>query len=231
MALLVRLSTWSVDHARGELVRHHSEEWFDSYDREGSRDRWKFVFVGADGRCKWKERRAKLEAAERILGTLKAGHVDGEGLRGSTLLPGRRIAEDVARPSLVAPEGKAVIEGAVYASEDDRADWRVFQILDDILCERDGVTLVHDRRPGNWYSIHDVKPTGCDLNWPSYDFYGMQVIDGELHTSTCCLGQRSPDTFAIDLSSWRVRVVPDTVAVDMEENPIISDIKRTAFEE
>ncbi len=214
---------WSIDPATGTPRRDYTEGWVDSY-REG-----KQPMAAADGRCLWKERQADRRAVADAVAALRVGEGDAS-LAATDVLQVRPLAARDVRRWLLSLEGRATVEGAVYADGADRDAWRVVQIRGDAICDAHGVVLVLDRQNGRWYAIYDIA-SGCTRSL-DYPFRGMRVSDGRLAVSACieCSDSDVYAKFSIDLETWRVRGLgPDGLPewdLDPEENPRIDDVER-----
>ena len=215
---------WSVDPTTGEPVRAYSEGWVDSYE-DGEWD-----LVTPDGQCIWRERQSDLKAISSAVQALRIGDEDEEALslHGVDELPVRPLARETVLRSLDSLERIATIEGAVYASDEDHAGWRVVQIRGNAICNAYGIVLVLNRMTGQWYSIYDVA-SGCSKSL-DYPFYGMRVNDGHLIVSACihCSGHGDYAGFSINLETWRVQPLDAEDLSEWDpfyrENPRIQNI-------
>lgn len=220
---------WSADPATGEPVWEYSEGWVDSY-REG-----KWDLVAADGQCLWRERQDARKTIDDAFQALRVGAAFAETaqLSGADELPVRRLAAETVRHWLMSLEGSATIEGAVYAGDADRADWRVVQFRGNAICDAHGVVLVLNRRTGQWYAIHDVE-SGCSKSL-DFPFYGMYVSEGHLIVSACtvCSHWGEYASFAISLETWRVRRLESKDLLEWDpyykKNPRIQDVEQAVF--
>ena len=143
----------------------------------------------------------------------------------------RPLAGETVLRSLESLEGIATIEGAVYASEADYANWRAIQIRGNAICDAYGVVLVLNRRTGQWHSIFNIE-SGCS-NSLDYPFYGMRISDGHLIVSACihCRGHDDDYAgFSINLETWRVQPLDAEDLSDWDPfyrtNPRIQDIEK-----
>ncbi len=170
---------WSVDPVTGDPVSEYEEGWVDTY----AGGEW--VLVGPDGHCRWRERQSARKAVNDAVRALRIGNVDDEAatLQDGESLPVRLLAPEVVEHYLKPLAGIATLEGAVYASDVDRADWHIVQIRGDAICDAPGAVLVLNRRTRQWYSIYDIA-SGCSANL-DYPLYGLRVHDTHLTLSAC----------------------------------------------
>ena len=229
------VQVWSVDSATGIPQQEYTEGWVDSYG-DGEWD-----LVAPDGRCLWRKRQSERMAVNGAVYALSIWAKDDgavememeeEPLSFYVLdqLVVRPLAGETVLRSLESLEGIATIEGAVYASDADYADWRAIQIRGNAICDADGVVLVLNRRTGQWHSIFNVE-SGCSKSL-DYPFYGMRISDGHLIVSACihCSGHGDYDDFSINLETWRVQPLDEEDYLDWDpdyrENPRIHDIAK-----
>ena len=226
---------WSVDPETDDPVQEYVEGWCSEYSCDGKERE----LVGADGQCLWKDRKASRHAVDDAVRALRIGDMYNEAviLRDVQELPVRPLDSDEVQRLLLFLDGAATLEGAVYASPVDRAQWRVVQIRGDALCNANGVVLVLNRRTEQWFSIYDIA-SGCSKSL-DFPFYGIHVHDGNLTVSAChdCSywGEYSP--YVINLETWRVRILEldehsewDPSDFD-HENPSITDVQQDLFAE
>ena len=219
----------SVDPATGMPVREFLQAWVESYS-EGD-----WTPVAPDGRCIWKEMHADQAALKGALQALRIGDQDRDSMifYGAEELMVRPLAADAVRHHLMSLGASTTVEGPVYASEADRADWRVIQVRGSALCNAYGFVLVLNRKAGQWYSIYDVQ-SGCSYSL-DFPLRGMRVSDGNLAFSACvdCSNHGAYMSFSIDLGTWKIHQLweedlSEQVGWD-DENLPISDIEQAAF--
>jgi len=219
-----KVQIWLVDADAGEPTQEYVEGWVDSYEAQER------ILVAADGQCRWRVRQAARQAVTAAVQALQIGGRHDEALNLAALdtLPVRPLTTASVQRFLTPLQGIAMLEGAVYASSADAADWCVVQFRGTALCDAPGVVLVLNRRTGQWYSIYDVQ-SGCSqvLDHPLRE---MRVHDGHLIAAACvdCSGVGESVAIAINLATWQVRRL---VLEDLEQwdpsrrnNPCIAAI-------
>ncbi len=144
-------------------------------------------------------------------------------------LPVRTLTADAVEHALlglmqISGDIGIVFEGATYATEADRARWRVVQIHKTRVCRADGVVLLHDREMNQWQAIYDV-PSGCTFAL-AFPLGRMMVQEGKMFVDMChdCSFRGATEEFVLDLSTM------DIVMLDGEdprpedlENPALDD--------
>ena len=231
------LRIWSTDPATGEPVQEYAEGWTDSYE-----DAWPGLYargawnpVAPDGRCQWRERQATRKMHDDALQALRVNAASEEAaeLHEVNELPVRRLDSETIRHWLMSLEGTATIEGAAYASDEDRANWRVVQIRGNALCDAYGTVLVLNRGNDQWHSVYDVQ-SGCSKSL-DFPLRGMRVNDGHLIFAACtgCSGFGDYDNYSVDLETWKVRRLDAREESKWnphsKQNPRLRDVRQEVF--
>ena len=250
------IHVWTVDQTTKTPKELYREAWGDLVDSDYEDDApgnilpvydewgsWGLErLVAADGSCLWRTREKAFETFKSAMAALRVDQnieidgefpVNGELPVGAVTLQTRAIPGETVRKWLVALDGVAMLEGAVYADDAARNSWRVVQVLGGPLCDSSGVVLLLDRQTGAWKAIYDV-PSGCSKSL-SFPLHGMVVKKHQLFTLLCteCSGWGRYDPFVIDLRTGNVAPLGDKnddyVMTINDMNPRIRDVDKEIF--